>query len=130
MELLKKENWWIWLIVTLFSGSTGAIVLGALLGCFDKKAWYAKPMNWVFGFCCFFFPAAIMACVFMIQMLCQASAKLEVPGKELYLSPYVWILFIIIPIIGWIFIPVTLLYLTIWHLVMLAKGNGEKYINN
>lgn len=128
MELLKKENWWIWFLLALFSGGSSTIVLGALLDCFNKKAWYANYKNWLIGFICLFFPFAIMVAVFNIQFLCLVAAKLEVPGKEVYLSPYIWILCIIIPIIGWIAFMVMILYLEIWILVSLYRGNGEVYI--
>ena len=45
---------------------------------------------------------------------------------ELYLSPYVWISLLIVPIIGWIIFAALLIYLTIWPIVMIYRGNGEK----
>ena len=45
MEILKKENYWIWLLLFFFSGGSSNLVLGALLDVFDKNAWYAKPKN-------------------------------------------------------------------------------------
>jgi len=128
MKLLKKENWWLWLLLTLFSGGSSVIVLGALLDCYDDKAWYANYKYWLIGFICFIFPVTIMISVFQIQMLCLTAAKLDIPGKEVYLSPYIWLLCIIIPIIGWILLIVMLLYLEIWTIVSLYKGNAEKYI--
>lgn len=128
MYILKKENWWIWLLIEIFSGFAGPIVLAALLDCYDKEAWYAQGKNWLIAFLCLVFPVFIMAIVFLIYMTCQVAAKLEVPGKELYLSPYIWIIFMIIPIIGWIFFIVMNLYLMIDIIIMLYKGKGEKYI--
>lgn len=128
MSLLKKNNWWIWLLSILISSGTSIVVLAALLDCFDKNSWYAKPKNWVIGAVCLIFPVFIMISIFLIQMLCEVASKLNVPGKELYLSPFVWILFLIIPIFGWIFLAVMPSYLMIWSLVMLYKGEGEKYI--
>ena len=128
MELLKKENWWVWLLLTLFSGGSSYICLGALLNVFDKKAWYAKPKNWLIGVLCLFFPAAIMVMVFTIQITCQTAAKLNVKGSEYYLSVYVWLLLMIIPVIGWTILVILALYLTIWTLVALYQGNGEKYL--
>lgn len=128
MNILKRENWWIWLLLIIFSEGTSTLVLGALLGVFDKDAWYAKWYYWVIGLVCFVFPFAIMYIVFNIEILCKASAKLEVPGKEFYLSPYLWILAIIIPFVGWLAIIITLLYLVIAQLVALYQGKGEQYI--
>ena len=60
--------------------------------------------------------------VFEIQIICEVNAKLGTPGKEIYLSPYIWLLGLIIPIIGWIMLIVMVLYLQIWYLVMLYRG--------
>lgn len=30
MKILKRENWWIWLLLTLFSQGSSTLVLGAL----------------------------------------------------------------------------------------------------
>lgn len=128
MDLLKKENWWVWLILTIFTGSASTLLLGALTGCFKKDAWYANWKNWVLGFLIFIIPGIVMIGVFVIQMTCEVAAKLEVPGSELYLSPYTWILCLIIPVIGWICFSVMMLYLTLWNLIMLKSGKAERYI--
>lgn len=128
MEIIKKENWWIWVLLLLFSNGTSNIVLGALLSVYDKNAWYAKPKNWIISFLCFVFPFFIMIGVFEIQIMCQVNAKLNTPGSEIYLSPYIWLSLIIVPIIGWILFIVLILYLSIWPIVMLKRGNGEEYI--
>lgn len=130
MNIIKKENWWVWVLLLLFSGGTSNIVLGALLDVYDKNAWYAKPKNWIIGFLCFVFPLFIMIAVFIIQIMCKTSAKLKVPGSELYLSPYIWLSLIIVPIFGWIIFLVLLIYLSIWPIVMIKKGNAEKFIGN
>lgn len=128
MELLRKQNWWLWLLLTIFTGGSNYIFLAILLDCYDKEAWYANWKYWLIGIICLLVPATIMFMVFIIEMTCQAAAKLEVPGYEIYLSPYIWILCMIIPIIGWIFLFVMMIYLSIWPIVMLARGKGEKYI--
>ena len=127
MELLKKENWWIWLLLLLFSSGSSVVVLSAILDSFDKKAWYAKWYYWVIGLV-LIIPFTIMIYVFYIDMTCKAAAKLEVKGKELYLSPYIWIIMVIIPFIGWLAFIVLYLYLNIAILVKLKQGKGEKYI--
>lgn len=128
MKLLKRENWWIWLLLTLFSGGSSVVSLAALLDCYDNNAWYAKPKNWLIGLLCFIFPIFIMISVFSIELLCLTAAKLKVPGKEIYLSPYIWLLCVIVPILGWIMLAVMTLYLEIWIIVSLYRGNGEEYI--
>ena len=128
MKILKKENWWIWLLLMLFSSGSEIFVLGALLDCYNKNSWYAKWQNWLLGFACFLVPGLIMVMIFHIQILCQAAAKLNVKGMEIYLSPYIWLLCIIVPIIGWILMMTMFIYLHIYILVALHDGNGEKYI--
>ena len=128
MSLLDKKNWWIWFILSIVTFNISTVVLAALLDCIDKEEWYANKRNWILGFICFIFPGVIMLFVFVVEMLCKVSARLSVPGKELYLSPYVWIMFLIIPILGWTFLFVVILYLTIWNAIMLKQGEGELYI--
>lgn len=129
MKILKQENWWIWLLLFFFSGGTSTIVLGALLDVYNKDAWYAKWYYWVLGLICFIFPFYIMMIVFMLTISTKVAAKLNVPGSEIYLSPYVWILCLIIPFIGWALLVVMYLYIAIWTIVMLYRGNGEQYID-
>lgn len=127
MDLLKKENWWVWLLLTLFFSGSNQIILGVLLNLIDKKAWYTKWYVWAIGLL-LIFPICIMIYVFLIDMTSKAAAKLNIKGKEYYLSPYIWIILIIIPIIGWIVFIILYLYLNIAIIVKLYKGEGEKYI--
>ena len=87
MNILKRDNWWIWLLLLFFSNSTSILVLGALVDVYDKDAWYAKWQYWVIGLLLFVFPFFIMFAVFQIVILCKTGAKLKVDGTELYLSP-------------------------------------------
>lgn len=128
MNILKRENWWIWLLLLFLSGGSSTIVLGALLGIFDKDAWYAKWYYWVIGIALFMLPFAIMVIIFELEMLCKTCAKLDVPGKEYYLSPYLWLLGAIVPFIGWFAIAAVTIYLTVVSLVALYNGKAEKYI--
>lgn len=128
MKILKRENWWVWLLLTLFSQGSSTFVLGALLDVYKKDAWYTKWHYWLVGMLCFLFPVGIMISVLSVQILCLTAAKLEVPGKEIYLSPYIWIIGLIIPIIGWICLTAGLIYLEVYILIALYKGNAEKYI--
>lgn len=128
MKILKRENWWVWLLLTLLSQGSSTFVLGALLDVYKKDAWYAKWQYWAIGAFCFFFPVTIMLSVFTVQILCLTAAKLDVPGKEIYLSPYIWMIGLIIPVLGWACIAAGLIYLEIYILVVLYKGNAEKYI--
>lgn len=128
MKILKRENWWIWLLLTLFSQGSSTLVLGALLDVYKKDAWYANWKYWLIGLICFVFPATIMMSIFTIQILCLTADKLDVKGKEIYLSPYLWVLACIIPFVGWACIAIGLIYLEVAILIALYQGNGEKYI--
>lgn len=124
MELLKKENWWIWLFLMIFGNGSATIVLAALLGLLKKKAWYANWKNWVLGLALLIFPAIVMFYILMIQTTSQVAAKLGVKGHEYYLSPYIWLLLVIIPIIGWLIMIILYLYLNISILIALYKGKA------
>lgn len=128
MKILKKENWWIWLLLTLFSSGSSTLVLGALLDVYRKNAWYRKWYYWVLGIP-FIFPLLIMVSIFYLEIMCKTAAKLEVSGKEIYLSPYTWIICVIIPIIGWIVAIIMSIYIQVDIIYRLYIGNGEKYIN-
>lgn len=128
MKLLERKYWWFWLLLTLTTGGASAIALAALTDSINEKAWYMNPKYWLIGLLCLFYPLLIMISIFQIQLSCQVAAKLDVPGKEIYLSPYIWILCVIVPVLGWIMLLVMLLYIEIWTIVSLYKGNGEKYI--
>ena len=128
MFLLKKENWWIWLILFIFSEATSTIVLGALLDVYNKESWYTKWYIWVIGLV-LIIPFSIMITVFNIQITSKTASKLGVKGSDYYLSPYIWIILLIIPIIGWIAFAILVLYLNIAILVKLHNGNAEKYIS-
>lgn len=127
MELLKKENAWVWVLLFFLTGGTSVLMLGALLGVFKKGAWYSKWYYWVLGIITVL-PGLIMLTVLYIYVLAQVCKKLKVGGSEIYAFPYTWILCLIVPIIGWILFFVMFIYLNIWQLVKLYQGNGEKFI--
>lgn len=127
MKILKQENWWVWLLLFIFTEGASMLILGALLDVYDKKEWYAQKKNWILAACLFIFPVFIMAAVFMIQISCQTAAKLGVKGSEYYLSPYVWLLLLIIPVIGWLLLTIMSVYIEIWTIVALYQGMGNKY---
>ena len=128
MKLLKKENWWAWLLFAIGSSNVSVFFLGALLDVYKKDAWYTHWYYWVLGIICLFLPAVVMFIVFYIQILTGVCKKLEVSGSEVYSLPYVWIICFIVPIIGWVLLAVLSIYLHIWYLVKLYQGKGEQYI--
>lgn len=69
-----------------------------------------------------------MISIFYLQILCQTAAKLKVKGSEIYLSYYIWLLCLIVPIFGWILLIVMFIYLHIYIIVALHDGNGEVFI--
>lgn len=128
MYLLKRNNWWSWLLFALGSSNVSVFFLGALLNVYEKNSWYAKWYFWILGIVFFLLPALIMFLVFYIQTLTKICKKLEVPGSEIYCLPYFWIICFIIPIIGWVFLTVLTIYLHIMYLFKLYQGKGERYI--
>ncbi len=128
MNLLKKENWLVNLILMILSEGAYTFVLGYFLKVYDKNAWYAKWQYWVLGLVFLFFPAFVMLAVFSIQISIEVAKKLNVKGDNIYACPYTWLLCLVVPVIGWIFLIVLSLYIVIWPIVMLYKGEGEKYI--
>ena len=130
MSLLKKNNWFVCLILTIFMPGLFSVLLAYELKLIDKNAWYMKWQYWVFGGICLIFPIFIMLLVFMIQMMVTVANKLEVPGGEIYNTPYTWIICIIVPVLGWVLLLVMLIYINIWPIVMLYKGQGEISFKN
>lgn len=128
MSLLKRKNWFIYLVIDAFTFGLFSFVMASMLKLYDKKEWYSKWQYWVFGTLCLIFPVFIMFYVFKIQTIVKVAAKLEVPGEEIYNNPYFWILCIIIPVIGWIIFIAVYIYLIAWPSIMIKRGNGEKYI--
>lgn len=128
MVFLKKENWILCLIMTILSQGLFGVVLAYFLGVFEQDAWYKKWQYWVIPVLFLFFPVFIVLMVFLIQISCKVAEKLNVPGASIYTSPYSWILCLVVPIIGWSLLLVMLVYILIWPIVMIYKGEGEKYV--
>lgn len=128
MSLLKKENWFVNAILSFATLGFSNLLLGYMLEVYDKDAWYHKWEYWFGGIVCFIFPAFIMLYVFAIQITIKVADKLKVPGREIYASPYSWILCLVVPVLGWILLIVMFIYINVWILVMLSRGEGEKYV--
>lgn len=128
MSLLKKENWIVCFLLNLMTQGTFSFVLGYMLKVYDKNAWYTKWYYWGLGGLCLLFPAMIMLMIFEIQIQVCVAKKLDVPGKELYASPYTWIICLIVPVVGWIMMLVMMIYVVIWPSVMVKRGEGEKFV--
>lgn len=126
MKILKQENWWIWLLLAIFSSGSNTLVLGSLLDVYKKNSWYTKWYYWVIGLITVI-PFGIMIAIFYLQIMCLTASKLEVTGKEIYLSPYIWILCAIIPVLGWLIGIIMAIYIQVDIIYRLYLGNGEKY---
>ena len=98
MGILKRENWWAWLLLGIASSGISIFFLGALLEVYRKDAWYAKWYYWALGIIILLLPAIIMFFIFYIQTLANICKKLEVPGSEIYAYPYAYIICFIVPI--------------------------------
>ncbi len=128
MGLLKRENWFVNLILMLLTQGFYTFALARMLNLYKKDAWYRDYRYWVIAILFFFFPIFLLLIVFLVQMLCTVASKLNVPGKEIYGYPYAWILCLIVPIVGWTLLIVMWIYLLVWTTVMLARGEGELYL--
>ena len=129
MNLLKKENWFVDLLLMIITQGYFNLIFGYYLKVYDKKAWYAKWQYWTCAAAFCIFPLVFMALVFIIQTACNVCLKLNVPGKDVYMNPYIWLLCLVVPIIGWSILIVMLLHVTFYPVVMIYYGEGEKYIS-
>lgn len=128
MNLLKKRNWFICLLLNTLTFGIFNLVLAGFLNLYSKDVWYKKWQYWFFGGLCLIFPIFILLIVFIVQMICDVADALNVPGSGLYNCPYTWIVCIIVPVVGWILLLVMLIYIMVWSIVMLYQGEGEKYL--
>ena len=128
MTLLKKENWVVDLLLMFITQGYFNLVIGYYLGVYDKKAWYMKWQYWVGAALACVFPLALLLMVFAVQTYCNICDKLNVPGREIYMNPYVWIICLIVPIVGWSILIVLLIHVTIYPIVMIYRGEAEKFI--
>lgn len=130
MKLLERKNWVVCLFLTILLLGFFPFVLAFQLHLYDEDAWYTNWRYWFFASLCFVFPVFILLFVFMVQMTSKVASTLKVPGKEIYATPYSWILCIVVPVVGWVLLIVMYLFIILWTIVMLAKGEGESYISD
>lgn len=115
MSFLKKENWGLYLLFNLMTQGLFTFVIAYYLDVYEGDKWYKDIRYWLAGVICALFPALVMGLVFIIQSTCETAAKLNVPGKEIYNTPYSWILCAIIPVVGWTLLLVMYFYINIWR---------------
>ncbi len=128
MSLLKKENWIVDLLLMIITQGYFHLILAYYLKVYQKNAWYMKWQYWAGAALACVFPLALMSVVFVVQISCSVCDKLNVPGREIYMNPYAWILCLIVPIIGWSILIVMLIHIIFYPIVMIYRGEAEKYI--
>ena len=119
MIKLKEKNFWIYVVLNVVTFGLFTFYIAYKIDLYDKSAWYYRWYYWVLGFLLGIFPGLIMFLVFSVQIGSLVSAKLDVPGKEIYLPPYVWIVSLIVPILGWTLFIVLYFYVHFWYLFSL-----------
>lgn len=119
MIKLKEKNFWIYVVLNVVTFGLFTFYIAYKLDLYDKSAWYYRWYYWVLGFLLGIFPGLIMFLVFSVQIGSLVSAKLDVPGKEIYLPPYVWIVSLIVPILGWTLFIILYFYVHFWYLFSL-----------
>jgi hypothetical protein len=115
MNLLKKQNWWICVLLNIVTLGLFTFFVAGKLDVYEDDAWYNHWYYWVLGFLCFIIPGLIMFVIFSIESACLVCAKLNVPGQEIYNLPYSWILCLIIPILGWTLFIIMFVYVHICY---------------
>lgn len=128
MFLIKKENWWLYLILNVLTLGLFSFVFAKVLKVYEKGAWYTNWSYWTLGVICGIFPALIMLLIFYIQTSIKICLKLNVAGKNIYALPYFWILFVIIPIVGWVLFVLMLVYILLAPSLKIMQGELEKSI--
>ena len=119
MIKLKEKNFWIYVVLNVVTFGLFTFYIAYKLDLYDKSAWYYRWYYWVLGFLLGIFPGLIMFLVFSVQIGSLVSARLDVPGKEMYLPPYVWIVSLIVPILGWTLFIILYFYVHFWYLFSL-----------
>ena len=128
MNLLRKENWFVYVLITFIAQGIFTFVLANDLDLYDKDKWYCKWYWWGLGTIFFVFPALIMLVVLNISLQVKICEKLNVKGSEIYALPYPWILSLIVQIIGWSVFIVMLIHIYYYPAVSIYKGEGEKLL--
>ena len=128
MNILKKKYWPLCLLLNILTLGLFTFYVGKKLHIYNKNEWYSSKLFWVLGFVCGIIPGIIMFIIFYIQIGCKVCAKLSVPFEKYYSYPYIWIVTLIIPIIGWTLFIIMTIYVHFWYIFYLKRGYGESYL--
>ena len=126
MGLLKKENWIINLIMSIFTLGGYIVIPAYLLKLYKKDKWYSNPKYWLCGAIMLFFPIMVMLIVLTIQMTVKVALYSKIEGENIYGNVYVWIVLLIIPVVGWILFIVMYFYLQFFIILKIKEGALEK----
>lgn len=121
METLKRKNFWIYVVLNVVTLGFFTFYIAHKLDLYEDDAWYCHWYYWVLGFLFGIFPGLIMLLVFSIKIGCLVSAKLKVPGDDIYLLPYPWIVSLVVPVLGWTLFIILYFYVHFWYLFSLKN---------
>lgn len=125
--LLKKNNWWLYLILNILTLGLINFVVADQMNLYDKNAWYSNKKYWIIGTIFLIIPVFIMFTIFLVQMSVKVATNLEVDGYKIFNSVYTWILCLIVPVVGWIILIVMYLYINVFSAVFIYYGKGERF---
>ena len=128
MKYLYKKNYFICFLLNVITLGMFTFYIGKKLDVYQKDAWYCNFSFWVISFLLGIVPSILLFIIFNIEVSCNDCKKLNVPYENYYSYPYVWILFLIIPIIGWSLFIILYIYVHFWYIFYLKRGYGEEYI--
>lgn len=120
--MLKKENWFIYFIMMIFTFGGYIVIPASQLKLFQKDKWYSNYKYWLFGSLSLVFPVFIMLVILIIEMTVEVALKLKVDGSNIYGNPYVWIGLLIVPVVGWVLFLVMYIYLHFYIVINIKKG--------
>lgn len=112
----KLKRPWLCLILNIITGGFFTFYIAYKLDIYDKKAWYYNWYYWVLAFFFGIIPGFIMLVVFNIYISCFVCEKLNVPGREIYMYPYPWIICLIVPFLGWMLFILLYIYVHTWYI--------------
>lgn len=128
MKILKRKYFLLCLILDILSLGLFTFYLAKKMKVYEEDAWYFNKYYWILGFICGIIPGLIMFIVFYIEIGCKVCEGLLVPFENIYAYPYIWVISLIIPIIGWTVFVIMLIYVHFWYIFYLKRGNGEIYL--
>lgn len=126
MGLLKKENWFINLMMAIFTLGGYIVIPAYLLKLYEKDKWYANPKYWICGAIMLLFPVVLMLVVLALQMTVRVASYGKIEGENIYGNVYVWITLLAIPVVGWILLIVMYIYLQFFIILKIKEGAFEK----